>query len=304
MYLPEPARQRRPRSELEHGLRSCSGGTSTSRHLAERHPQVLIIARTVRPTSVTSSGDCPAREPWLITDLPRCDFFPDRYRPLGDRDHAPSRGRNNDRHGHRRAFTSVRHRRGHPRPQPRPLDPGLPAGRAARRGPVPGHDGRACTGCRVCRAPHRRRRGGPVGHRGHRHLRGAAGPRRGRRRLRGRRSATDERARRPWHRQIRPAGRPPHRRSSPPVAGHSAAPPAGRRRGPGGCPRPARRPRPHEHRAHRHDQRSDRALTRGRPRDRRPTPADRRPDHHGRRLAHARGAPGSLHCPLGSRPAG
>jgi len=44
MYLPEPARQRRPRSELEHGLRSCSGGTSTSRHLAERHPQVLIIA--------------------------------------------------------------------------------------------------------------------------------------------------------------------------------------------------------------------------------------------------------------------
>ncbi|MFZ1286885.1 MAG: DUF1989 domain-containing protein, partial [Candidatus Phosphoribacter sp.] len=26
-------------------LRSCSGGAPTSRHLAERHPQVLIIAR-------------------------------------------------------------------------------------------------------------------------------------------------------------------------------------------------------------------------------------------------------------------
>jgi hypothetical protein len=28
-----------------HGLRSCSGGAPTSRHLAEDHPQVLIIAR-------------------------------------------------------------------------------------------------------------------------------------------------------------------------------------------------------------------------------------------------------------------
>jgi hypothetical protein len=27
------------------GLRSCSGGTPASRHLAESHPQVLIIAR-------------------------------------------------------------------------------------------------------------------------------------------------------------------------------------------------------------------------------------------------------------------
>ena len=27
-----------------HGLRSCSGGTPVSRHLAESHPQVLIIA--------------------------------------------------------------------------------------------------------------------------------------------------------------------------------------------------------------------------------------------------------------------
>src|SRR5665648_241242 len=54
-------------------------------------------AGTVRPTSVTSSGDCPTHGPWPITDLPRRDLFPDRYRPLGDRDHAPSRGRSVDR---------------------------------------------------------------------------------------------------------------------------------------------------------------------------------------------------------------
>jgi transposase len=47
---------------------------------------------------------------------------------------------------------------------------------------------------------------------------------------------TDERPRRPRHRQVRPAGRPPHRRSSPPAAGHSNCATRGRRRGPGRCP--------------------------------------------------------------------
>src|SRR5665647_698353 len=212
-----------------------------------RCPSVELSARagaagTARPTSVTSSGDCPTHGSWLITDLPRSDLFPDRYRPLGDRVHFRLEEGASIAHGYRRANTSVRHRRGHPRPQPRRLDPGLPPRRDPRRCRVPRNQRWAGAGGLLGRTSHRWRPRRAVGDRGHGHLRRPSGPRCRRRRIRRRRGPADERTRQPRDRQVRPAGRPPHRGGRPTAARDAAAPATSRRWNPSGRPRPARLP--------------------------------------------------------------
>lgn len=89
-----------------------------------------LIRRLPDPTRNTG--------PWLITDMPRRDLYPDRCRPLGDRRiRSRHEERNVDHHVDRRAHPPIRHRCERPRPHPRLGNFGLPERRDPRRGPVP-----------------------------------------------------------------------------------------------------------------------------------------------------------------------